>query len=198
MAEDTPRSIPSPRQEGQGRSPRQGDNREPGGFRIRLSDNEMQAARALQEALGLRSTVAVLGFSLRTLAQQLESGQLDELVAQQRAQAPERGPAGAGRGERRGPRDEARPGGGGGGGGNRPARANPFARPSKPVVSAPEPEIPAAVEGPDPAEGSPESGTEPVLETPGVSVEDSAEAAPERAGSSTPAEDGGATVETGA
>ena len=60
MAEDTPRSIPSPRQEGQGRSPRQGDNREPGGFRIRLSDNEMQAARALQEALGLRSTVAVL------------------------------------------------------------------------------------------------------------------------------------------
>ena len=198
MAEDTPRSIPSPRQEGQGRSPRQGDNREPGGFRIRLSDNEMQAARALQEALGLRSTVAVLGFSLRTLAQQLESGQLDELVAQQRAQAPERGPAGAGRGERRGPRDEARPGGGGGGGGNRPARANPFARPSKPVVSAPEPEIPAAVEGPDPAEGSPESGTEPVLETPGVSVEDSAEAAPESAGSSTPAEDGGATVETGA
>ena len=71
MAEDTPRSIPSPRQEGQGRSPRQGDNREPGGFRIRLSDNEMQAARALQEALGLRSTVAVLGFALRTLAQQL-------------------------------------------------------------------------------------------------------------------------------
>ena len=196
MAEDTPRSIPSPRQEGQGRSPRQGDNREPGGFRIRLSDNEMQAARALQEALGLRSTVAVLGFSLRTLAQQLESGQLDELVAQQRAQAPERGPAGAGRGERRGPRDEARPGGGGGG--NRPARANPFARPSKPVVSAPEPEIPAAGEAPDLAEGRPVSGSEPVLETPGVSVEDSAEAAPESGGSPTPAEDGGATVEAGA
>jgi hypothetical protein len=96
MAEDTPRSIPSPRQEGQGRSPRQGDNREPGGFRIRLSDNEMQAARALQEALGLRSTVAVLGFALRTLAQQLEAGQLDDLVAQQRAQASERGPAIAG------------------------------------------------------------------------------------------------------
>ena len=200
MAEDTPRSIPSPRQEGQGRSPRQGDNREPGGFRIRLSDNEMQAARALQEALGLRSTVAVLGFSLRTLAQQLEAGQLDELVAQQRAQAPDRGPAGAGRGERRGPRDEARPGGGGGGGGggNRAARANPFARPSKPVVSAPEPEIPAASESPDLAEGSPDNGHEPVLEIPGVSVEDSAEAAPESGGSSAPADDGGAIVEAGA
>jgi hypothetical protein len=196
MAEDTPRSIPSPRQEGQGRSPRQGDNREPGGFRIRLSDNEMQAARALQEALGLRSTVAVLGFSLRTLAQQLEAGQLDELVAQQRAQAPDRGPAGAGRGERRGPRDEARTGGGGGG--NRPARANPFARPSKPVVRAPEPETPDAGEAPDLVEGSPESGTEPVLETPGFSVEESAEAAPESDGSSAPADDGGTTIEPGA
>jgi hypothetical protein len=142
----------------------------------------MQAARALQEALGLRSTVAVLGFALRTLAQQLEAGQLDELVAQQRAQTPDRGPAGSGRGERRGPRDEARSaGGGGGGGGNRAARANPFARPSKPVVSAPEPEPEpsAAGESPDLAEGSLESGTEPVLETPGFSVEDSAEAAPE-------------------
>jgi len=202
MAEDTPRSIPSPRQEGQGRSPRQGDSREPGGFRIRLSDNEMQAARALQEALGLRSTVAVLGFSLRTLAQQLEAGQLDELVAQQRAQAPDRGPAGAGRGERRGPRDEARSAGGGaGGGGNRAARANPFARPTKPVVSAPEPEPEpapepsAAGESPDLAEGSLESGTEPVLETPGFSDEPSAEAAPESVGSSAPADDGGSTVE---
>ena len=197
MAEDTPRSIPSPRQEGQGRNPRQGDNREPGGFRIRLSDNEMQAARALQEALGLRSTVAVLGFSLRTLAQQLEAGQLDELVAQQRAQVPDRGPAGAGRAERRGPRDEARPGGGGGGG-NRAARANPFARPSKPVVSAPEPETPAAGESPELAEGSPESVHEPVLEIPGVSVEASAEAALESGGSSAPADDGGATVAAGA
>ena len=117
---------------GQGR-PRQGDNREPGGFRIRLSDNEMQAARALQEAFGLRSTVAVLGFSLRTLAQQLEAGQLDELVAQQRAQARDRGPAASGRGggERRGPRDDAR----GGGGGRAVARANPFARPSRPQAS---------------------------------------------------------------
>jgi len=199
MAEDTPRSIPSNRQEGQGRSPRQGDNREPGGFRIRLSDNEMQAARALQEALGLRSTVAVLGFSLRTLAQQLEAGQLDELVAQQRAQATDRGPAVAGRGERRGPRDEARGGGGGsGGGGNRPARANPFARPSKPVVSAPEPETPDAGDIPDPVEGSPEIGTEPVLEASGFHDEESAKAAPESAGASAPADDGAASVEASA
>jgi hypothetical protein len=196
MAEDTPRSIPSSRQEGQGRSPRQVDNREPGGFRIRLSDNEMQAARALQEALGLRSTVAVLGFALRTLAQQLEAGQLDELVAQQRAQASERRPAVAGRGERRGPRDENR--GGDGGGGNRAPRANPFARPSKPVVSAPEPETPDAGEAPDLAEGSPESSTEPVLDAPGFSVEESAEAAPESDGSLAPADDGDATVDAGA
>jgi hypothetical protein len=199
MAEDTPRSIPSPRQEGQGRSPRQGDNREPGGFRIRLSDNEMQAARALQEALGLRSTVAVLGFALRTLAQQLEAGQLDELVAQQRAQASERGHAAvAGRGERRGPRDENR--GGDGGGGNRAPRANPFARPSKPVASAPQAET--SVEEVDSAEtaASPESGPEAVLDTTETSSTATAEAATASDGSSAPAEDGdaGATVDAGA
>ena len=72
--------------DGQGRGSRSGGSREGGGFRIRLSDNEMQASRALQEAFGLRSTVAVLGFSLRTLAQQLEQGQLNDLIAQQRAQ----------------------------------------------------------------------------------------------------------------
>ena len=58
--------------------------REGGGFRIRLSDNEMRSARALQEAFQLRSTVAVLGFALRTLGQMLEDGQLDELVQQQK------------------------------------------------------------------------------------------------------------------
>ena len=197
MADDTPRSIPSPRQEGQGRSPRQGDNREPGGFRIRLSDNEMQAARALQEALGLRSTVAVLGFSLRTLAQQLEAGQLDELVAQQRAQTPERGPAGAGRGERRGPRDEARTGGGGGGG-NRPARANPFARPSKPLVSAPQAESLGEGDAPAATEASSESGTEAILDTPETTTAATGEAPPESVGSSVPADDGGASVDAGA
>ncbi len=125
---------------GDGRAPRQGGNRELGGFRIRLSDNEMQAARALQEAFGLRSTVAVLGFSLRTLAQQLEAGQLDDLVAQQRSQAGSRGPGSAPRGggrggERRGDRhDGGGSGGGAGGGGGRGPRIDPFARPSRPAA----------------------------------------------------------------
>ena len=107
MADDTTTPFPTEHQgdpQG-GRGPRQGGQRDGGGFRIRLSDNEMQAARALQEAFGLRSTVAVLGFSLRTLAQQLEQGQLDELVAQQRAQGGGRGPGnrapGGGRGGER-------------------------------------------------------------------------------------------------
>ena len=67
-----------------GRGP---SNRE-GGFRIRLSDNEMRAARSLQEAFNLRSTVAVLGFAVRTLAQMLEDGSLDNLVNEYRSQAP--------------------------------------------------------------------------------------------------------------
>ena len=62
---------------------RSGDQRDSGGggFRIRLSDNELQAARTLQEAFQLRSTVAVLGFSLRTMAQLLEQGLLLEAEA---------------------------------------------------------------------------------------------------------------------
>jgi hypothetical protein len=108
---------------------RAGGNREPGGFRIRLSDNEMRSARALQEALRLRSTVAVLGFAVRALGQMLEEGKLDELVEQQRAQA--------------GNRDDSRPRRGGAersGPGRGPAerapRVNPFARPAKPVPAA--------------------------------------------------------------
>ena len=45
-------------QEGRQGGNRQGGNREPGGFRIRLSDNEMRAARTVQETFQLRSTVA--------------------------------------------------------------------------------------------------------------------------------------------
>jgi hypothetical protein len=108
---------------------RSGGNREPGGFRIRLSDNEMRSARALQEAFRLRSTVAVLGFAVRTLGQMLEEGKLDELVEQQRAQA--------------GNRDDSRPRRGGAersGPGRGPAerapRVNPFARPAKPAPAA--------------------------------------------------------------
>lgn len=110
----------------QGGGSRDGGGREAGGFRIRLSDNEMRAARAVQEAFGLRSTVAALGLSIRTVAQLLEEGKLDEVVAQHRA-------SGGGRpgGDRRGPRPER---------GERPAssRPNPFARPAKPVSAAPE------------------------------------------------------------
>ena len=69
--------------------PREGrgsGNREGGGFRIRLSDNEMRASRAIQEAFNLRSTVAVLGFALRTLGQMLEDGKLDSLISEYRSQ----------------------------------------------------------------------------------------------------------------
>jgi hypothetical protein len=110
---------------------REAGGREPGGFRIRLSDNEMRAARAVQEAFRLRSTVAALGFSIRTLAQLLEEGKLDGLLAEQRSQAdgrPDRG-----RGERR----TERPAG---------ARIDPFARPSRPAPPVPETPADAAPE----------------------------------------------------
>ena len=117
---------------GGARGGRSGGNREGGGFRIRLSENEMRSARALQEAFNLRSTVAVLGFALRTLGQMLEDGQLGELIEQQRNQAPRGRREGGGRdGGGRGRRlDDVRQGG-------RGSRPDPFARPSKPQ---PEPE----------------------------------------------------------
>ena len=122
---------------GGGRGGRGPGNREGGGFRIRLSENEMRSARALQEAFNLRSTVAVLGFALRTLGQMLEDGQLDELIEQQRNQAPRGRREGGGRdgggrdGGGRGRRsDDDRQGG-------RGSRPDPFARPAKPQ---PEPE----------------------------------------------------------
>ena len=122
---------------GGGRGGRGPGNREGGGFRIRLSENEMRSARALQEAFNLRSTVAVLGFALRTLGQMLEDGQLDELIEQQRNQAPRGRREGGGRdgggrdGGGRGRRsDDGRQGG-------RGSRPDPFARPAKPQ---PEPE----------------------------------------------------------
>lgn len=113
---------------GGSRGGRNSGNREGGGFRIRLSENEMRAVRALQEAFNLRSTVAVLGFAVRTLAQMLEDGQLTELVAQQRAQ-------GGGR------RSEEGRGEGNRGDRNRGPRPDPFARPAKPQPPAPEPEV---------------------------------------------------------
>jgi hypothetical protein len=160
MAEGTSTPIPSERQSDRyrgdegSRGERSAGPRE-GGFRIRLSDNEMRSARALQEAFGLRSTVAVLGFALRTLGQQLEEGKLDELAAQHRAQAGSRPGGGSGSGRPEGRRE--RPEGGRGGGsarwqegrgpaGGRGAKVDPFARPSRPAV-APEPvEEPSAEE----------------------------------------------------
>ena len=155
---------------------RQGGQRDTGGFRIRLSDNELQAAGALQEAFGLRSTVAVLGFALRTLAQQLEAGQLDELVAQQRAQAAQRPPstrpAGGSGGERESRRGEGRgPGPSGGGGGGRGQRIDPFARPSRPaaakVEAAGQEQEPSPTAETEPANGSDfeATGAESVADT---------------------------------
>ena len=55
---------------------RSGINRDGGGFRIRLSDNEMKAVKTIQETFQLKSTVAVLGFSVRTLSEMIK----DELL----------------------------------------------------------------------------------------------------------------------
>ena len=152
-----------------------GGGREGGGFRIRLSDNEMRSARALQEAFNLRSTVAVLGFAVRSLGQMLEEGQLDALIEQQRNQ-----PARSGRRDG-GSRDGGgRDGGGRDGGGrgrrfddersSRGSRPNPFARPAKP---------------------QPEAQVEPVAEAVVEPVVES-EAAPSDATSSAPVADGSA------
>ena len=59
---------------------RSGGNREGGGFRIRLSDNEMRAVKSIQETFQLKSTVAVLGFSVRTLSEMLEDKDLIESI----------------------------------------------------------------------------------------------------------------------
>lgn len=147
MADDTSTPFPSAGGGGAGRGGRPPGNRDAGGFRIRLSDNEMQAARALQEAFGLRSTVAVLGFALRTLAQQLEQGQLAELVAQHRAQAGTRGAAPRSDDRRREGAPQER-----GGGGGRVQRIDPFARPSRPAPA------PAAADTPSPGESTEPGG----------------------------------------
>ncbi len=101
-------------------------NRDAGGFRIRLSDNEMRASRSLQEAFNLRSTVAVLGFALRTLGQMLEDGKLDDLVAEQRSQASNRSGGRRDDSSRRSRNDNDRHSQ------NKGPKPNPFARPEKP------------------------------------------------------------------
>jgi len=57
-----------------------GNNRENGGFRIRLSDNEMKSVKLIQEEFQLKSTVAVLGFSVRTLSEMLGDAKLKENI----------------------------------------------------------------------------------------------------------------------
>ena len=104
--------------------PREGrgyGNREGGGFRIRLSDNEMRASRAIQEAFNLRSTVAVLGFALRTLGQMLEDGKLDSLISEYRSQNPN-----ANRNQSESNSKKFHPNN------QRTSKPDPFARPSKP------------------------------------------------------------------
>ena len=58
-----------------------GGNRDSGGFRIRLSDNEMKAVKAIQETFQLKSTVAVLGFSVRTLSEIIKDKELNNLIS---------------------------------------------------------------------------------------------------------------------
>ena len=60
---------------------RSGGKRDGGGFRIRLSDNEMRAVKSIQEAFQLKSTVAVLGFSVRTLSEMIEDKELMATIA---------------------------------------------------------------------------------------------------------------------
>ena len=61
---------------------RSGGARDGGGFRIRLSDNEMKAVKSIQEAFQLRSTVAVLGFSVRTLSEMIKDEKLIESITE--------------------------------------------------------------------------------------------------------------------
>jgi len=58
-----------------------GGNRDSGGFRIRLSDNEMKSAKLIQETFQLKSTVAVLGFSVRTLSDMLNDEKLKKAIS---------------------------------------------------------------------------------------------------------------------
>ena len=120
------------RREGERSRSNRGGNRDAGGFRIRLSDNEMSAAKALQDAFNLRSPVAVLGFAVRTLGQMLADGKLTELIEQQKSQAPS-----GGRRDSRDRRSDDNRGGG------RSSKPDPFARPSKPKA---EPEAAPEVE----------------------------------------------------
>ena len=57
-----------------------GGSREHSGFRIRLSDNEIKAAKTIQEKFQLKSTVAVLGFAVRTLSELVKDEELKDTI----------------------------------------------------------------------------------------------------------------------
>ena len=141
------------RREGErGRSNR-GGNRDAGGFRIRVSDNEMSAAKALQDAFNLRSPVAVLGFAVRTLGQMLADGKLTELIEQQKSQVP----SGGRRDSRERRSDDNR--------GGRSSKPDPFARPSRPKAepeAAPEVEPESDADAPTEQVSTPTSSEEAV------------------------------------
>ena len=60
---------------------RYGGKRETGGFRIRLSENEMKSVKTIQEIFQLKSTVAVLGFSVRTLSELIKNESIREEIS---------------------------------------------------------------------------------------------------------------------
>ena len=57
-----------------------GGNKENSGFRIRLSDNEMKAAKVIQDKFQLKSTVAVLGFAVRTLSDLVKEEEVKDIL----------------------------------------------------------------------------------------------------------------------
>ena len=57
-----------------------GGNKEHSGFRIRLSENEMKAAKVIQDKFQLKSTVAVLGFAVRTLGDLVKDDELKDTL----------------------------------------------------------------------------------------------------------------------
>ena len=60
---------------------RYGNKRDSGGFRIRLSDNEMKSVKSIQDTFQLKSTVAVLGFSVRTLSELIKNESIREEIS---------------------------------------------------------------------------------------------------------------------
>tara|TARA_Y100001968_G_scaffold240677_1_gene224199 strand:- start:161 stop:547 length:387 start_codon:yes stop_codon:yes gene_type:complete len=85
----------------------------------------MRSVRALQEAFNLRSTVAVLGFAVRTLGQMLEEGKLNNLIEEIRSQGDGRGTNNRGRDNRYQNEEKESMA--------KKDKPNPFARPEKPI-----------------------------------------------------------------